>query len=268
MVTVIIPLYNAETTIEQVLDSIRNQTAFERIHRVIVVNDGSTDGSADVVKRYKEYYPDYPLELVEQENGGAAAARNTGMRMADTKYIAFLDADDIWLPEKLEKQFKVLAENPQIRFLGTNWMDTPLKIGKRTITSLYNGTVKDICIKNFPYAQSVIMERSLIDEVGYFDPSMRHGEDMNYFQKICMLGNYYFMPEKLIQMDIGKAYFAQSGLSSHLKEMHLGTLHNIKELREKKAISFSFWLSMRVFYQLKYYRRCIMKALNGSKKGN
>jgi len=266
LVTVIVPLYNAEKTIERVLDSIREQTAADKIRRIIVVDDGSTDSGADRVRTYGDKYADFPLELICQQNAGAAAARNAGMRRAETTYIAFLDADDVWLPNKLQRQLEVIAENPQIRFLGTGWEEEPMKIGKRRITELYNGTIKDICIKNFPYVQSVLMERSLIEEVGYFDENRRYAEDMNYFQKIAMLGNYYFLPEKLIQMDIGKDYFAQSGLSSHLKEMHQGTLQNISELRQSKAISFFFWLEMRIFYQLKYYRRCLMRARNERKQ--
>ncbi len=265
MITVVIPLYNAEKTIVQALDSVRTQTAAQLISKVIVVDDGSEDSSADKVREYIAAWPQFPLQLICRQNAGAAAARNTGMRLVETPYIAFLDADDIWLPAKLQRQWETIQQNPQIRFLGTGWEEKPLQIGRKKITELYNGTVKDICIKNFPYVQSVLMETSLVEEVGYFDESRRYAEDMNYFQKIAVKGNYYFLPEKLIQMDIGKDYFAQSGLSSHLREMHRGTLQNIRELRRDGAISFLFWLEMRIFYQLKYYRRCIRKMCNQRK---
>lgn len=266
MITVIIPMYNAEKTITQAMDSVRNQTAGELIRKVVVVDDGSTDNSSEIVKAYAENYPNFPLWYIYQENKGAASARNLGYKKAKTKYVAFLDADDAWMPNKLERQWKIITDNPQIRFLGTAWEEKPLRIGFKKITSLYNGTVKDVCIKNFPVTPSVLMETSFRDEVGYFDENRRYAEDINYFQKIASLGNYYFLPEKLVQIDIKKNYFAQSGLTSHLKEMHEGTIRNIAELRAADIISYPFWLSMRIFYQLKYYRRIIMRAWNALKR--
>lgn len=255
MITVIIPMYNAEETIELVLDSVRTQTACNLIQKVIVVDDGSQDSSAEVIKGYMRKWTTFPLQYIYQENQGVAAARNRGYREAQTKYIAFLDADDAWLPRKIERQIEIINKNPQIRFLGTAWEDTPLRIGFRKITSLYNGTVKDVCIKNFPVTPSILMETSFRDEVGYFNEKCRYAEDINYFQKIAALGNYYFLPEKLVQIDINKNFFAQTGQSSHLKEMHKGTIRNITELRNAGQISLPFWICMRIFYQLKYYRR-------------
>ncbi len=265
MVTVIIPMYNAEKTIEKTLDSVRYQTAASQIRAAIVVDDGSTDSSAELIRNYQERYPDWPLQYTRQENKGVSAARNLAYRAAETKYVAFLDADDAWLPEKLERQLQVIKENPQIRFLGTAWQEKPLKIGFRKITTLHNGTVRELCIKNFPETSTVVMETSLREEVGYFDETRRYAEDINYFQKIAALGNYYFLPEKLVEEDIGKSFFAGCGLSSHLKEMHLGTLQNIRELRQAGRISRGFWLAMRVFYELKYYRRKFYKVLNERK---
>lgn len=266
MVTVVIPLYNAENTIERVLDSVRMQTALAQIAEVIVINDGSTDQSKNRVLQYINSCPELSIVCLDQENCGAAGARNAGLSRVNTKYVAFLDADDLWAPNKLERQLQTIQEHPEIRFLGTAWEDKPLRIGGRKITELYNGTVKDVCIKNFPVTPSVLMETAFRDEVGYFDASRKYGEDINYFQKIAAKGNYYFLPEKLVSIDIGKEYFAQTGLSSHLKSMHEGTLINIKELRDSKYISFGFWLEMRIFYQLKYYRRIIMRHLKS--RGN
>lgn len=267
MVTVIIPMYNAEKTIERALDSVKDQTASKLIKSIIVVDDGSTDSSADIVKAYMNRYPYLPLSYVRQENKGVSSARNQGYKAAYTKYVAFLDADDIWLPNKLERQLQTIKENPQIRFLGTEWSEKPLKIGLKKITSLYNGTVKDLCIKNFPATPSILMETSFREEVGYFDEERRFAEDSNYFQKIAALGNYYFLPEKLVEVDNGKRYFAECGLSSHLKEMHRGTIQNIRELKEAGLISGQFWFAMRIFHELKYFRRIINKKRNAFFKG-
>lgn len=260
MVTVIIPLYNAESTIIRALDSLRGQTAVEKIKRIIVVNDGSKDGGSERVKEYMEQYPSLPITYIEQSNQGAAAARNKGMRMADTKYIAFLDADDLWLPNKLERQLQIIKENPQIRFLGTTWQEKPFRIGWKKIPPLYNGSIQDLCIRNFPVTPSIIMEASLCQEIGYFDESRRYAEDINYFQKIAVKGNYYLLSEKLVEIDVGKDFFAQNGLSANLYQMHKGTLKNIRELKDDGTISVRFWLFMRVFYEMKYWRRVILRV--------
>lgn len=267
MVTVIIPVYNAEKTIIRTLDSVKNQTAREFISQIIIVDDGSSDGSKELILQFAVKHPTLPIQYIYQQNQGAAAARNKALQLALTKYVAFLDADDIWLPEKIQRQLEVIHDNPHIRFLGTAWEEKPLRIGFKTITQLYNGTIKDLCIKNFPVTPSVLMETAFRDEIGYFDDTRRYAEDINYFQKIAAKGNYYYLPEKLVEIDNGKEFFAQSGLSSHLKEMHQGTLTNIMELRKKGHISFGFWLGMRIFYQLKYCRRIMLRNIASKRAG-
>lgn len=267
MLTLILPMYNAENTIITALESVRKQTFFSKIREIVIINDGSKDRSEEVVKAYMEQWREMPIIYVAQENKGAAAARNVGLRMAKTKYVAFLDADDCWMPNKIERQLQIIKENPEIRFLGTAWDEKPLKIGWKKIDKLYNGTVKDVCIKNFPATPSVLMETDFREKVGYFDETRRYAEDINYFQKIAALGNYYFLPEKLVEIDLGKDFFAQKGLSSHLRDMHKGTVMNIAELRKRGNISNGFWLLMRIFYQIKYYRRRLMRVLIELKKG-
>jgi len=96
-VSVVIPAYNAERYIGETLESVLAQTY--RDFEVVVVDDGSTDGTREIVRGYGE-----PVRLVEQPNSGPAAARNRGVREARGEFIAFIDADDLWLPEKLALQ--------------------------------------------------------------------------------------------------------------------------------------------------------------------
>ena len=101
MFSVIIPAYNSENTIEKALDSLRNQTKPELIREVIVINDGSADATADKVEQYKKREScNLNIILYNQQNAGVAAARNAGIRMATADYLAFLDSDDCWAPEK------------------------------------------------------------------------------------------------------------------------------------------------------------------------
>ena len=105
--TVVIPAWNAADTIAEALDSVLSQTVPPE--RVIVVNDGSTDGTAEIVSRIEG-----PLELVSQDNAGPGAATTRGMAMVRTPYIATLDADDLWLPDKMERQLAALEGTPGI----------------------------------------------------------------------------------------------------------------------------------------------------------
>ena len=94
-------MYNAENVICNALDSVKNQTFPLEKFEIIVVNDGSTDNSFEVVKSYIEKNPDLNIQLINQKNGGVSKARNAALKLAKGDYIALLDSDDEWLPTKI-----------------------------------------------------------------------------------------------------------------------------------------------------------------------
>ena len=114
MVSVVIPAYNAAAFIRRTIDSVLRQSY--RDFELIVVDDGSTDSTARVVKGYGQ-----ALRYIYQENAGDGPARNTGIEAAKGQWIAFLDHDDEWLPEKLERQMALLKRNPQLRWCAANY---------------------------------------------------------------------------------------------------------------------------------------------------
>ena len=129
-VSTIIPAYNAERTIAQAIDSALSQDF--KGQEVVVVNDGSTDSTATILKKYGNQ-----IQVVTQRNGGLSAARNAGVRHSTGEYLAFLDADDIWLPEKLKKMVPALERNPlaslafsEYRFLHNGVECNGTSIGK------------------------------------------------------------------------------------------------------------------------------------------
>ena len=123
VISVIIPVYNAEESIEKCLDSIKNQT-WKGEFEIIVINDGSADRSGEILENYRKKNPEMPIQLINQENGGVSKARNTGLKIAKGDYIALLDSDDEWLPEKTEKQMKYLVnQNFGVDFLASLWND-------------------------------------------------------------------------------------------------------------------------------------------------
>ena len=105
MITVIIPAYNSVKSIRRAIDSILAQTLKD--YEIIVIDDGSTDGTGKIIKEYSN-----AVSYNYQENAGVCAARNAGIEKARGQWIAFLDHDDYWQPDKLERQMEILTENP------------------------------------------------------------------------------------------------------------------------------------------------------------
>ncbi len=113
-ISVIIPSYNRKSTIKRCIDSILIQTY--QIFEIIIVDDGSDDGTLEFIE--KEYKSDKRIQIIKQNHKGAQAARNTGIRVAQGEYIAFLDSDDEWLPDKLAVQVQELKKNPNVVICG------------------------------------------------------------------------------------------------------------------------------------------------------
>lgn len=267
-ISVVIPMYNSRETIIKSLNSIKCQTALDKIVEIIVVNDGSTDDSLEVVKKYKELNPSLPIVIIDKPNGGVSTARNEGMRIAKGDWIALLDSDDEWLPNKIEYQYDIISNNPEIDFLGGGFDSADLRILFRKIKGLYKANINDLCVKFFPSPSTAIFKKRIFEEIGGFDQNQRYAEEGSYFMKICLKYNYFFVSELFAFSATSKPCFGYSGLSCDLKKMHEGNLKNIKELRDKKIIGANFYVFLRYFYWLKYLRRIIItKTTHVSKIG-
>lgn len=109
-----------------------------------------------------------------------------------------------------------------------------------------------------PQTSSVVFEKESGMNLGLFDEERKYGEDIQFFQRFLLLDSYYVIAEKLTQIDIGKHYYGESGLTSNLLMMHKGRNQNLKELYEMGLISFSFMTLMLVLNKIKYARRFII----------
>ncbi|MTB61755.1 glycosyltransferase family 2 protein [Streptococcus uberis] len=257
-ISVIIPAFNAEKTIERALDSVRLQSSPELILEVLVIDDGSTDQTAKIVNNFQEKYNDFPLRLISKINGGVSTARNRGMEEAQGKWLALLDSDDEWSLNKLEVQANIINENSEIEFLGANHTDKPLKILGKVIKDLYKPNIKELCIKTFPQTSTAIFKRKIFEEIGGYDESRRYCEDAQFFNKICINYGFYFIPNQLSIYDGGKRGFGVSGLSGNIKAMQEGVRANMKELRQQKNISLIFYLFITCYNEMKYLRRILI----------
>ena len=191
-VNVVIPCFNAERYIAATLRSVLAQRGVEL--EAIVVDDGSTDGSVAVVER------EFPqVKVVRRPNAGVAAARNAGIAAAGAEWIAFCDADDIWLPGKLAAQFDALAASPGARMSYAAWQAWPSLAAEPEPTLLEQLAAEpagptwagatgwlypELLLDCVVWTSTVLLQRSLLDEVGGFDAGLRIGEDYDLWLRL------------------------------------------------------------------------------------
>jgi glycosyltransferase involved in cell wall biosynthesis len=180
MVSVIIPTYNRSRRVREAVTSVLAQKgiAFE----VIVVDDGSEDDTAAVLEAFGS-----AIRTVEQSHGGVSSARNTGIRAAAGEWLAFLDADDLWLPGKLRTQMEFLGANAVYKICQTD--EIWIRNGRRLNPRKYHRKPRGYC---FPQLlerclispSAVIIHREVFDEVGLFDEAFPACEDYDFWLRI------------------------------------------------------------------------------------
>ena len=181
-VSVVIPAYNAMTYLPETLESVLRQTFTD--FEVLIVNDGSSDQ----IVEWASGLVDPRVKLISQENQGSPGARNTGIAHAQGEYVAFLDADDLWSPTKLEKQICCLEDNPAVGLVNT-WTVLIDQLGKpvgRAGTFQAEGDVwKQIVLGNFLVCSSVVVRRCCFETVGVFEPNLILCEDWDMWIRIA-----------------------------------------------------------------------------------
>jgi glycosyltransferase involved in cell wall biosynthesis len=174
LVSAVVPACNAARTLRAAVESILLQTVGDI--EVIVVDDGSEDDTAEVARAIA----DPRVRLVSQANGGASAARNTGIRHARGRYVAFLDADDLWLPAKLERQLAVLRSRPDVHAVhcGAIYVDDDLQVlSVRPCRPWRDALLDALVFENLPaFPSTLLAAREELEQHG-FDTSLVMHED-------------------------------------------------------------------------------------------
>jgi glycosyltransferase involved in cell wall biosynthesis len=196
--SVVIPLYNKEGQIVRALDSVCAQTV--RDVEVVVVDDGSTDGGAALVRAYG----DPRVRLVQQPNGGVSSARNLGVESARGPVVAFLDADDAWYPDHLERLWRMRLEYPQAVGWATNY-EVVTPDGRRTLgvssetaprVVLTPENYYRIALQGSPVCSSAVMvDKAALANVGGFPVGVRLGEDLDTWIRLMFTGPIVFDPK-------------------------------------------------------------------------
>ena len=256
MISVVIPAYNSSITIKDCVESVLNQSRADLIEEIIVVNDGSADDTVSIVEELER--SDQRIKLISKQNGGVSTARNVGIKAAKSEWVALLDSDDVWLPKKIEEQWKQIQLHPEIRFIGCNRNKEDVHIGTKVNDSLYRLKLKQLLIKMWPHTSTAVINQEVFEKVGLFNESMRYAEDGELWNRIAIQYPLYYIPVSYEIAGGNKLPFGESGLSANLKGMYEGNVYNIKKLKADKAISLGYYTSLRVFFYLKYIRRILI----------
>lgn len=212
LVSIVIPLYNAENYIEETLLSIVNQTYSN--YEVIVVDNASTDSSLDIVNKISEKLNNITVISCSSNSGGPAKPRNLGIEAANGNYVAFLDSDDVWYPDKLEKQVDIMTKST-CDFVGSRMtaVDDAGNVITSKLSILYNlfgakvkhCTLSNLMIRNNVITSSVLVRKSAIKHVRFNEADVfKCVEDYLFWLEVLSnnTGVYFVVPEELVKYRI------------------------------------------------------------------
>lgn len=193
-VTVVIPTHNRKSLLPRALDSVIAQSL--KPLEILVIDDGSSD---DTCLSLAHKFP--AVTWISQSNHGVSHARNTGVRMACGQWIAFLDSDDMWDPDKLDKQNEFLRKSPDLRFChtGENWIRNDKAVSPPAYLDKSNHYILEKSLHRCIICpSSVVMHKNIFSEVGYFDESMPVCEDYDLWLRILVQYNVGLLDQKLV----------------------------------------------------------------------
>lgn len=221
-VSVIIPAYNSEKFIGQAIDSVLSQT-YSKLE-IVVVNDGSTDNTANVVQ---QFCYSGRLNYIEQENKGVASARNVGIRRSGGELIAFLDHDDCWFPKKLEHQVAFILANPAVPWVHSNaYVD--FKGSRKSVrwqTGVQGHSFRELFVRNQIILSTVLLRRVCLEGVGLFNERFGGAEDYDLWLRLAIRYPLGYLDEVLALYRIHESNV--SGDSFHMTNEDLMVIESI-----------------------------------------
>ena len=193
-ISVVIPCYNAEAFIKDAVESVLNQSV--KPYEIIIINDGSTDNTVKILESYKDN-----IKIINQENKGDCSARNRGMEEAKGDWIAFLDADDLWVPEKLRKQIdiikghinEIVCVHSGFYLLFENGKVNPDRRCEES-SGIQNNTIEEFIL--YPQVNTSTAVIKKMDDIR-FPEGYTQGGDMLFFARLSLAGKFYFISDPL-----------------------------------------------------------------------
>ena len=235
-ISVVIPSYNRKDFLKRSIDSAINQT--KKPLEIIVVDDGSTDGTETMIKSDYDF-----VKFIKQKNKGVSAARNIGIKVSIGEWICFLDSDDEWKKDKLEKQINAMKSNPGYKFFHSNeiWIKNGLRINQKKKHKKYGGDIFDKCLDMCRISpSSVMINKTVFDEVGNFNEDLVVCEDYELWLRICDKFRVFFIDEPLIIKYGGHqgqlSYSIESIENHRIKALEYLILENLNRKNKRHAI--------------------------------
>jgi len=218
-ISVIIPAYNAAEFLPETIESALAQN-YQPLE-IIVVDDGSTDSTPSVLESFGNQ-----IRVIRQPNAGLGRARNRGIAESSGAWIALLDADDRWLPGKLQKQVAVLRDNPRVGLVHTDAYDWTPENNQRQLRDRgrreFQGTcLARLSVNNRVLPSTVLMKRACIDQLGDFDPVPKGVEDWDLWLRIAEHYEFAYVDEPLVDYRRHGANMSGNSLQMRIGELYV-----------------------------------------------
>lgn len=245
-ISVVIPAYNAEEYISRTIESVLAQV--HRADEIIIVDDGSKDNTIEVVRSFGD-----EVILIEQGNGGASLARNNGIKAAKSQWIALLDADDEWLPERLKLQVDLIKENPDLGWVTGNYYLYDCQTNAKTVAltesdvsnisnTLQNGNrfndfFEAYMVRGHGHTDTMLIKRELLIKAGMFDMGLPRINDYDMWLRIAYLKEamgFIFEPTAIYYTNISTSIVGTFKSEDHFdvflsKHLKLSEKHGLSE---------------------------------------
>lgn len=260
-ISVVIPCFNANETLLRTLKSVFEQKSLPS--EIIVVDDGSDTPIEPLIAKYASQIS-IPIRLITQPNLGAPAARNVGIQAAQSSYVAFLDADDIWFPEKLQIQYDVMVSRKlTICCHGYNFNQNEKSIPHATVSAA-NASFKNLSKLRFAFGNPVFTPTVMVTKQNFtgFDERFRRVDDYKAWLENFQAGQFGYID---IVLAAGfKHPIGQSGLTGSIDRMHESYLEVLASLLEERRINLFFYFFARLIEAIKFplRRHLVNKKLN------
>ena len=256
LVSVVIPAYNAEKTIADCLDSVNDQT-YPDIE-IIVINDGSADQTLKLLEEYQRFSL-RPLRIYTQKNAGPSVARNCGISLAKGEYIAFLDADDRWVKDKIENQLKVFESDRSIGLVA-GLISVGKAVRNKEKFQVKQISLNQLIFKNCFVTSTVVCKKSSLNSIG-FNNHQKYAEDYRVWLEVAASGVKCVVLQQYVTIMNDKPLYGFAGLSSNLWAMEKGEIANFTCLKNKGKLPVAFYWGACFFSFSKFIRRFLITVL-------
>ena len=221
MISIVCPTYNSKLFIERTLKSVISQTV--KPSELIISDDGSTDGTLDFIKKFFDSNQvEFEYKIIQNSHQGPGAARNSGIKNSTCEWIAFLDSDDIWYPNKISKIHEIISQNEDVNFICHNEIHVSKGNKKYAVdySKKFNADktiFEQLYVSNLFSTSAVVCKKDLLVNHGMFDESLMSAQDYDLWLALAPNINVYFAKEILGEYTIRPGNITSSSMIKRLR---------------------------------------------------